>query len=535
LPVGTNNWGNFLNWQGGLIPVNDGTADIVMPDTPRDNPVVDIPWHIDSITFEGPGNYSINGSQLSLSEIIHNGTGTATFNNSLDFANGVVDAVAGPIVINGGISGATQLRIFAANGVTFDGSVPNSLSAGMTVVAGSLFLSKSSPDGAVAANLTVDGASVVWQAPNQVSNESNETLAVQNGGLADLAGHNETIAQLVAFTGGQVRSTGGVLTVTNQIVLSETSGINLGNGQLRLEGLVSRIGTAPSISEISAGTFTFAQFQNIFFVQDSPAVVELEINAPINGAGAILEKSGNGALRLTGQNTYSGGTSISAGTLIVDTPTGSGTGNGTVTVKSGATLNGDGSISGTVSMQNGAIISPTGSPGNQIGSLQVGSLIMNAGSVFKVQIDDARLPNFQNDQIVVTSNANVIGILEVQNLNSTNLPEPGDIYFILLGANTGSFANVANGQRLSTIDGSGSFIVNYGPASQFPPNAVVLSNFEQAILLGDVNGDGVVDLLDVAPFIEVLTNGPFNAAADVNQDGVVNLLDIAPFIDILSG
>lgn len=55
------------------------------------------------------------------------------------------------------------------------------------------------------------------------------------------------------------------------------------------------------------------------------------------------------------------------------------------------------------------------------------------------------------------------------------------------------------------------------------------------VLLGDVNLDGVVSLLDVAPFVNVLTSGMFQAEADVNQDGMVNLLDVAPFVEILTG
>ena len=55
------------------------------------------------------------------------------------------------------------------------------------------------------------------------------------------------------------------------------------------------------------------------------------------------------------------------------------------------------------------------------------------------------------------------------------------------------------------------------------------------ILLGDVNGDGVVNLLDVAPFVEAVTSGMYIPAADVNQDGAVDLLDVAPFVELLSG
>ena len=55
------------------------------------------------------------------------------------------------------------------------------------------------------------------------------------------------------------------------------------------------------------------------------------------------------------------------------------------------------------------------------------------------------------------------------------------------------------------------------------------------VRLGDVNQDGVVNLLDVSPFVDLVSTGGFLAEADVNCDGVVDLLDVAPFVQILSG
>ena len=56
-----------------------------------------------------------------------------------------------------------------------------------------------------------------------------------------------------------------------------------------------------------------------------------------------------------------------------------------------------------------------------------------------------------------------------------------------------------------------------------------------AVLLGDVNLDGVVNLLDVEPFVALITNGAFQAEGDINQDGFVNLLDVEDFIALISG
>ena len=55
------------------------------------------------------------------------------------------------------------------------------------------------------------------------------------------------------------------------------------------------------------------------------------------------------------------------------------------------------------------------------------------------------------------------------------------------------------------------------------------------LLLGDINCDGAISLLDVAPFVELISSDEFFDKADINQDGSVDLLDIEPFINLLAG
>ena len=83
-----------------------------------------------------------------------------------------------------------------------------------------------------------------------------------------------------------------------------------------------------------------------------------------------------------------------------------------------------------------------------------------------------------------------------------------------------SFANQASGTFCASVDSSSidTLRVNYF-----------------ALLLGDLNGDCAINLLDVAPFIDAISNGKFIPQADINQDGSVNLLDVAPFIELLNG
>jgi hypothetical protein len=58
---------------------------------------------------------------------------------------------------------------------------------------------------------------------------------------------------------------------------------------------------------------------------------------------------------------------------------------------------------------------------------------------------------------------------------------------------------------------------------------------ETTVLLGDVSLDGVVNFLDIAPFIGVLSGSEFQIEADCDLSGGVDFLDIASFIAILSG
>ena len=67
------------------------------------------------------------------------------------------------------------------------------------------------------------------------------------------------------------------------------------------------------------------------------------------------------------------------------------------------------------------------------------------------------------------------------------------------------------------------------------PTVTIAFEVEMDVLLGDVNRDGVVNLLDVGPFVDLLTSGMFQIEADINGDGIVNLLDVGPFVDLLTG
>lgn len=134
---------------------------------------------------------------------------------------------------------------------------------------------------------------------------------------------------------------------------------------------------------------------------------------PGSGATGSVEKAGLGTLTLSGSNTYTGLTTVSAGWLNVD-----GALAGAVQVDSGAVLGGTGSIGGAVTVDG------TVAPGNSIGTLTVGSVVFNSGSVLQVEVNETgggsgdRLEvtgSIDGDEAVIRSGARV----EV-------LAEPGD-------------------------------------------------------------------------------------------------------------
>ncbi|HQL76427.1 MAG TPA: autotransporter-associated beta strand repeat-containing protein [Phycisphaerae bacterium] len=117
----------------------------------------------------------------------------------------------------------------------------------------------------------------------------------------------------------------------------------------------------------------------------NPASGMATFSGSISDSGAAnaisLVKSGAGTQVLAGASDYSGGTTVLAGTLLVTNTTGSATGSGDVLVSAG-TLGGDGFIAGTVTVAQDAHLAPGTSPG----TLHTGSLILESGSFFDVEL-----------------------------------------------------------------------------------------------------------------------------------------------------
>ena len=66
----------------------------------------------------------------------------------------------------------------------------------------------------------------------------------------------------------------------------------------------------------------------------------------------------------------------------------------------------------------------------------------------------------------------------------------------------------------------------------------VLKELEFSVMLGslldgDVNSDGVVNILDVVLMVNMVLGNGYDEIADMNGDGELNILDIVFFIDVI--
>jgi autotransporter-associated beta strand protein len=106
---------------------------------------------------------------------------------------------------------------------------------------------------------------------------------------------------------------------------------------------------------------------------------------------------------------FTGGTDISAGTILVNNPSGSGLGSGDVVVHTSGTLGGTGTIVADVIVNSGGTLSP----GASIESFATGALEMNDGSTFAYEVDSGVAQAVGADLQVVSGNLDLNGTVEL--------------------------------------------------------------------------------------------------------------------------
>jgi len=220
-------------------------------------------------------------------------------------------------------------------------------------------------------------------------------LTAVKSGVLELAKTNG-----VAVTGPldiAVGSGDGLVRYLRSAQLGDLVHVNIGaNGQLRLLGYSDTIGSlaGSGIVELLAGTLTTG---------NDPAPTTYA--GVISGIGGNLTKVGSGVFTLTGNNAYSGTTSVKGGTMVVNGQQP----NSGVVIQTGGALGGNGTV-GAISDQTGHL-----KPGaTTCGALKCGALTTLA-AVNRFEFDiNGTVPGVNCDQLEVSGSVlQTAGTLQV--------------------------------------------------------------------------------------------------------------------------
>jgi autotransporter-associated beta strand protein len=405
--------GGAANWLSNTVVsvFNDGDF-VTFDDTGSNNVAVALSGTPQParVTINASKNYTFSGgaSISGTNALVKTGSGSLTINNTNLYSGGTIISNGSVIVGNGTVNngawgtgpisllgGTAQLNGYAGNNGTYWGVLSNDLivPAGQTGtllcparIAGSGLTGKLTGGGTL--NISVDYVrgllSGDWSAFSGQINVS------PRSGTGDFRINNPfgyAGAAIYLNSGAALDNVNASGQTTDIGELGGPSGTFFGIGNGQQTNPTWRIGAKNT-------TNTFAGFIG-------------------NSGVTSLIKAGTGTLVLTGTNAYSGGTTISLGTLLVNNMAGSGTGSGSVTVASGATLGGNGIISGAVTVNSGGVFAP----GNPLGTLTISNnLLLSAGSTAYIQVQHSPLTN---DSVTVTGVLTNGGTLIVTNTGAT--------------------------------------------------------------------------------------------------------------------
>lgn len=235
------------------------------------------------------------------------------------------------------------------------------------------------------------GNNLVLTATNNGTSTVGGNQIIFNGGFS--IGNNATLSAINNNSGSL---TNGIQFTGPNTVVGGDVLINLANSNLT----VATSGTSPfTMSGLNGdAASSVTSNQNLIIGLPDSSVTSATFNGSIGGGGGMtLTKNGIGTQALNGSNTYTGVTTVNAGTLNLN-----GSLESEVTVNSGGTLSGTGTINNNL-ISNGII-----SPGNTVGTLTVNGLTLNSMSVYNAEVSPTA-----SDLIQVNGAATLGGTLSV--------------------------------------------------------------------------------------------------------------------------
>lgn len=253
-----------------------------------------------------------------------------------------------------------------------------------------------------------------------------------------------------------------------------------------------------------------------------------EVSSELSGSGMGLLKSGPGTLVLSGNNSYTGETAVSAGILCL---TGSLPAGGGVIVATNGTLSGGGSIT------SGVAVSGTLAPGHGIGTLTTGPLVMDTGARLEWQAGDwNEVAGTGYDSIIAASldltDATAITVVLKAESPANFSESPAAFTLVqttagISGFDAGKFAIDATAFPGPTgsweVRQSGnSLVLGYTPPTSFEVWQLTKFGMEAGnpLLAGDMadpDGDGRSNLMEYALGTDPNEAGPANVVFDLED------------------
>lgn len=294
------------------------------------------------LTIGGPADGTFSDSISGAGSVIKEGTGTETMTGTNTYTGGTL-INAGTLAIGaGGSLAATGTMTLAAPGTGFDISAGGAQSIGVL-------------DGVAGSTLSLGGNTLTL---GGVRNGTFDGVITGTGGLVKNGSGIQELGGASTFSGGLALNAGGLVLGNNGA---------LGTGSLSVGGNATLDTAAPLIL---ASAINLAADTQLDFLGSHA----LTLSGAITGAGGLI-KDGTSTLTLTGSNSYTGDTTINAGTLAIGAG-GSVASTGAVNLAGNGVL--DISAGGTVSNQDGVI----GNAGGSVGKATVtgsGSTWTNKG------------------------------------------------------------------------------------------------------------------------------------------------------------
>lgn len=440
---------NAKTFSGG-ISILEGTVSLSIDDRIGAVPVVATPG---SILINGGTLLATDTFTLHANRGIALGPDTGGGSGTISVSSGTM-TYEGIIANNG--SGAGRL-IKTGDGTLRLQNSPNTFSGGVTILAGDLSVGVDNrlgldPGIATPGSIVLNGGALTITADMTLSSNRGIAIGPSSGGGTGTI--NVTSTDTLTYGGIIADNPGGSgrLVKTGTGTLRLVSNPNTFSGGLTvMGGLVSfsienRLGATPGSPtagsivlnggglRLTQNDVTLSSNRGIALGPDTgsgagilnvDAGVNLTYNGIIanNGSGSgSLEKTEAGGLILGGANTYTGGTTLTGGSLIVTNTTGSATGSGAVTTLSGTTLGGSGTISPTGSnavLIGGAVTPGVAGSNNGVGTLTFtpvdGNVTFQSGSSVAFEIR----ANGSNDKIVF--NASGSGLIDFSAMTSGSL------------------------------------------------------------------------------------------------------------------